>query len=365
MHVLSRFALSALHRLDPETAHGLTIAALKLWPPSPPLPDDPRLAVSAFGLHFPNPLGLAAGFDKNAEIPDQALRMGFGFAEVGTITPLPQAGNPKPRLFRLTKDEAVINRFGFNNAGHAAALERLNRRAALGGIVGVNIGANKDAVDRVLDYVTGIRVFAPLAGYFTVNVSSPNTPGLRDLQSEAALDDLLARVIEARDASIEHHGRKPVLLKIAPDLNLAALDALVRVARQRGVDGLIVSNTTIRRPTSLREATLRFESGGLSGQPLFPLSTRMLAEAYLRVEGQFPLIGVGGIDSARAAFSKFEAGASLIQLYSALVYHGPGLVAEIKRGLVERMAEENLASLTPVIGRAAKEWLDWPVEGLS
>jgi dihydroorotate dehydrogenase len=365
MDLFSRLALPALHRLDPETAHGLTISALKMWPPVKLQPDDPRLAVSAFGLAFPNPLGLAAGFDKNAEIPEQILRLGFGFTEIGTVTPKPQSGNPKPRLFRLTQDEAVINRFGFNNAGHAAALRRLERRRVSGGLIGVNIGANKDAADRALDYVAGIRAFAPVASYFTVNVSSPNTPGLRDLQSEAALDDLLARVIEARDEMMGLTARKPVLLKIAPDLTLAGLDALVSVARTRGVDGLIVSNTTIKRPVSLRETRLRFESGGLSGKPLFPLSTRMLAETFLRVEGQFPLIGVGGIDSALTAWNKIQAGASLVQLYSALVYHGPGLVQEIKGGLIERMEKENLSSLASVVGRAAKEWLDWPVEGLS
>jgi dihydroorotate dehydrogenase len=362
---LYRLAFKAFKNIDTETAHGLAIGAMKLLPKKAETHDDPRLAVSAFGIGFPNPLGLAAGFDKNAEVPDAALRLGFGFSEVGTLTPRPQSGNPKPRIFRLLEDEGVINRLGFNNDGHAPALKRLQARAAHSGIVGVNVGANKDAVDRAADYVLGIKAFVGVASYFTINVSSPNTPGLRDLQSEAALDDLLSRVIEERNKCAPNFGRKPILLKIAPDLTLAALDDLVKVARHRGVDGLIVSNTTIRRPTSLQEATLRFESGGLSGKPLFPLSTRMLAETYLRVEGQFPLIGVGGIDSARAAFSKIEAGASLIQLYSGLVYHGPGLISDIKRGLIERMEKENLSSLASIVGRSAREWLEWPIEGMS
>ena len=256
-------------------------------------------------------------------------------------------------MFRLIEDQGVVNRLGFNNEGHSAALERLKARAGQPGIVGVNVGANKDSTDRVTDYVTGIRTFAPIASYFTVNVSSPNTPGLRDLQGEAALDDLLAWTIHERDEATRTTTRKPVLLKIAPDLSLSGLDDVVKVARKRGVDGLIVSNTTISRPSKL------------PGKPLFPLSTRMLAECFLRVEGQFPLIGVGGVDSARAAFSKIEAGASLVQLYSGLVYHGPGLANEIKKGLVERMAKEGLTSLSSVVGRAAADWQQWPVEGLS
>lgn len=365
MTSLYRLAFRALNKIDAETAHGLAIAAMKALPLSPVKPDDPRLAISAFGLDFPNPIGLAAGFDKNAEVPDAALRLGFGFSETGTLTPRAQAGNPRPRIFRLLKDEGVINRLGFNNAGHAPALIRLQARTARKGIVGVNIGANKDTSDRAADYVAGIRRFAGVASYFTINISSPNTPGLRDLQSEAALDDLLARSIEERDICAETVGRKPILLKIAPDLALDALDDLVNVARHRGVDGILVSNTTIRRPKTLQETTLRSETGGLSGKPLFSLSTRMLAETYLRVEGQFPLIGVGGIDSASAAYSKIEAGASLVQLYSGLVYHGPGLVGEIKCGILERMEKENVLSLNTIVGRTAKEWLEAPMEEVS
>ena len=330
-----------LRLLDPERAHRLTIAALKAAPLPHAPADDPALAVEAFGLRFPNPLGMAAGFDKNAEVYNPLLRLGFGFAEIGTVTPLAQPGNPRPRIFRLEQDEAVINRLGFNGEGHAPALERL-RREMPAGIVGVNIGANKDAADRVADYVAGIKAFAGVASYFTVNVSSPNTPGLRDLQGEAALDELLARVLDARDAA---GTGKPVLLKIAPDLTLGGIDGVVRIARARKIDGMIVSNTTISRPASLMSRTSAQEAGGLSGKPLFALSTAMLAAAFLRVEGQFPLVGTGGVDSAQAALAKIRAGATLLQLYSALVYRGPGLVGEIKRGLV---AAGPLASLTGV-----------------
>lgn len=342
-------ALPFLRLLDAEDAHRATIAALKLFPVRPPGKDDPRLAVSAFGLDFPNPVGLAAGFDKNAEVPDAMLGFGFGFVEVGTLTPRAQPGNPRPRAFRLLEDRAVINRYGFNNEGHAPALALLSRRARRG-IVGVNVGANKDASDRVADYVAGVAAFADVASYFTINVSSPNTPGLRDLQEPEALSELLARVIETRDAGST---RPPVLLKIAPDLTLQQLDAIVRVARERRVDGVIVSNTTISRPRTLRAAHAT-ERGGLSGAPLFELSTYMLAQTWLRVEGQFPLVGVGGISDAETALRKIEAGATLAQLYSALVYEGPGLVARIKAGLLNALDREN-ATLAALTGRKAAE----------
>ncbi|PSC06794.1 dihydroorotate dehydrogenase (quinone) [Alsobacter soli] len=360
---LGALALPLLHRMDAETAHGLTIQALSRMPPLPRPDHDPRLRVEAFGLNFPNPVGIAAGFDKNAEVPDAMLGLGFGFAEVGTLTPKPQAGNPRPRIFRLPADEGVVNRLGFNNEGHAAGLARLKARAGRPGIVGVNIGANKDASDRAADYVQGVEAFAEVASYFTVNISSPNTPGLRDLQHEAALDDLLARVLAAREAAAGRHGRKPVLLKIAPDLALTDLDSVVAVARRRGIDGLIVSNTTVSRPASLREQGIAKEAGGLSGKPLFPLATRMLAEAFLRVEGAFPLVGVGGIHSAETAWAKIEAGATLIQLYSALVYKGAALVDDILAGLVRRLVAERLESLAPVVGRRAAEVVRQPVEG--
>lgn len=342
-----------LFSMEPEKAHRATIEALKRLPLPACGADDPRLRVEAFGLAFPNPVGMAAGFDKNAEVPDALLRLGFGFTEVGTITPLPQAGNPQPRVFRLPRDVGLVNRLGFNNEGHAAAHARLAARRDKAGILGVNIGANKEAADRIADYVAGIRAFADVATYFTVNISSPNTPGLRDLQQASALDALLARVIEARDEATARHGRKPVLLKIAPDLALEDLDDIVRVARTRQIDGMIVSNTTITRPDSLIEKDAAKETGGLSGRPVFALSTKMLAETFRRVERQFPLVGVGGIDSAEAAFAKIEAGASLVQLYSALVFKGPALVSEIKTGLVQRMQREGLTSLASVVGRKA------------
>ena len=321
-----------LHALDPESAHHATLAALQFaWLP-PCAPDDKRLKVRAFGLDFPNPVGLAAGFDKDGVAPDNLLALGFGFVEIGTITPRPQPGNPRPRLFRLDRDRGVINRLGFNSAGHTKAHTNLARRRARGGIVGVNLGANKDSADRIADYVAGIDAFADVASYFTINVSSPNTPGLRDLQQAAALDALLSRVLEARDRAAV---RRPLLLKIAPDVSLHELDDIVRVARNRGIDGMIVSNTTVSRPASLVSPEPK-ESGGLSGKPLFELSTRMLRETSRRVEGQFPLIGVGGIDGPQAAIAKLEAGATLVQLYSALVFDGPELITRIKRGLIER-----------------------------
>jgi len=342
-------AAAALRGLDPETAHRATIAALRLLPKAPPPADDPRLKTSAFGLAFANPLGLAAGFDKNAEVFDAAPGLGFGFVEVGTLTPLPQPGNPRPRAFRLPEDGAVINRYGFNNDGHAPALARLEARAS-GGVVGVNVGANKDSADRVADYVAGVRTFAGVADYLTINVSSPNTPGLRDLQEASALRELLLRALEARESAAR---RPPLLLKIAPDVTLSQLDEIVRVARDAKIDGMIVSNTTISRPDALR-STLAKETGGLSGRPLYALSTRRLAQTYLRVEKQFPLIGVGGVDGTEAAFAKLEAGASLLQLYSALVFEGPGLVSRIKQGLLARLSAE-AARLSDIVGRRAAE----------
>jgi dihydroorotate dehydrogenase len=349
-------ALPLLRGLDAERAHHLTVFALSALPLPPAPEDDPILAQNVFGLDFPNPVGMAAGFDKEARAPDALLQLGFGFAEVGTLTPRPQPGNPKPRLFRLDEDRGLINRFGFNNSGHERARERLSRRAARGGVVGVNIGANKESTDRAADYVAGVKNFADLASYFTVNISSPNTPGLRDLQQANALDDLLARVIEARDEATENLPRRPVLLKIAPDLTLADLDDVVRVARERGVDGMIVSNTTLARPETLRDEA-QGEAGGLSGAPLFALSTHMLAQTFVRVDGQFPLIGVGGVDSPEAAWAKIEAGATLIQLYSALVYEGLGLVARVKRGLAAHLRARNLDGFGPAVGSAVKDWL--------
>jgi dihydroorotate dehydrogenase len=326
--------------------------------PLPAAPaDDPGLGVEAFGLRFPNPVGLAAGFDKNAEVADAALKLGFGFVEVGTLTPRPQTGNPTPRIFRLPSDHALVNRLGFNNEGFAAARARLSTRTR-SGIVGVNVGANRDSADRNADYASGVENFAALASYLAINVSSPNTPGLRDLQGRAALDELLARTLEARDRAAARAGRKPLLLKIAPDLSLAELDDVVAVARARRIDGLIVSNTTVTRPRTLSAPAAR-EAGGLSGRPLFPLSTRMLAETYVRVEGAFPLIGAGGIDSAEAAWTKIRAGAALVQLYTGLVYRGFGLVGEIKAGLADRLRRARV-SLKDAVGADASAMIATP-----
>jgi len=356
-------SLPLLRWFDPEDAHRLAIQGLRLLPPIRPRPDDPKLAVRAFGLNFPNPIGMAAGFDKSAEAPDALLRLGFGFVEIGSVTPKPQIGNPRPRLFRLERDEAVINRMGFNNDGADAVLRRLAARAHLGGIVGVNVGANKDTADRVADYVKLIETFAPVASYFTVNVSSPNTPGLRNLQQAAALDDLLAKVIEARERVRHNAGDTPVLLKIAPDLSLAELDDVVHIARSRRIDGMIVGNTTLARPSTLREQARAREQGGLSGRPLFRLSTRMVAETYVRAERAFPLVGVGGIDTGGAALTKIRAGASLIQLYSSLIYKGLGLVDDIKNDLASTLLRTGRDSLSEIVGAdaAAITAEDWPV----
>jgi dihydroorotate dehydrogenase len=357
------FSLPLLRWFDPEDAHRLAIQGLKLLPPVRRRPDDAKLAVRAFGLNFPNPIGMAAGFDKSAEAPDALLRLGFGFVEIGTVTPKPQIGNPRPRLFRLERDEAVINRMGFNNDGAEAVLRRLAGRAHLSGIVGVNVGANKDSADRVADYVRLIETFAPVASYFTVNVSSPNTPGLRNLQQAAALDDLLAKVIDARERVRQNAGDSPVLLKIAPDLSLTELDDVVHIARSRRVDGMIVANTTLARLSTLREQNRAREQGGLSGRPLFRLSTRMVAETYVRAEGAFPLIGVGGIDTGGAALTKIRAGASLIQLYSSLIYKGLGLVDDIKNDLSSTLLRTGRDSLSEIVGADAATITaeDWPV----
>ena len=363
---LERLARPLLHALDPEDAHGLAVRMLKFAPLPRAAPDDTRLAARVFGLNFPNPVGIAAGFDKHAEIPDALLRVGFGFVEVGTITPLPQAGNPRPRVFRLDADRGVINRLGFNSAGADTVLKRLAARAVTpspaspasragsgGGIVGINVGANKDAPDRIVDYVALIERFAPVASYVAINVSSPNTPGLRSMQQAAVLDELLARVVDARERVARQAGPTPLLLKIAPDLSLSDLDDVVGIARSRRVDGMIVGNTTTRRPPDLRDAATAKQAGGLSGRPLFALANRMLAETYVRVEDAFPLIGAGGIDSGATALAKIRAGASLIQVYSGLVFRGFGLIAEIKSALLAALERQRLDSLKDLVGADA------------
>lgn len=354
---------SALLRLmEPERAHHLALEASRHGRRRPPpATRDPRLAVKALGLTFPNPIGLAAGLDKNGLVADAMLGLGFGFVEIGTLTPLPQAGNPKPRLFRLAADKAIINRLGFNNEGHEAALERLDLRAGRPGIVGVNIGANKDSEDRVLDYVAGVRLFAPVAAYLTINVSSPNTPGLRALQDPEALKALLARVGEARTAASEECGRRtPLLLKVAPDLDDRGLASLIETAIAAGIDGLIISNTTVSRP-ALKAKRHAGELGGLSGRPLFEMSTAMLARARQIAGPELVLVGAGGVDGAAAAWSKIAAGADLVQLYTALVYEGPSLPRRIAAELLKRLEERNIRSLRDVRGIETERWAaSWP-----
>jgi dihydroorotate dehydrogenase len=315
-----------LFGLEPERAHALTLAALR-WLPLPALAAPAGAPVQTLGLRFPNPIGLAAGFDKNAEAPEALLRLGFGFVEVGTLTPRPQAGNPRPRLFRLVEDDAIINRLGFNNAGLEAGVRRLEAVRARGctGIIGVNVGANKDSDDRIADYAAGIARVRQIASYITVNISSPNTPGLRALQSRASLAELIDRCQTARGPS-----SVPLLVKIAPDLTETDLDDIAALALQSRLDGLIVSNTTISRPASLR-ARHAGETGGLSGRPLMAPSTAVLAQIRERVGPDLPLIGVGGITSPADVAAKQAAGATLVQLYSALVYQGPGLVRLLVR----------------------------------
>jgi dihydroorotate dehydrogenase len=339
------FSAALLRQLPAETAHDLTLRLAGMagaFLPQP-APDDPRLAVSAFGLNFPNPVGLAAGFDKNAAVPSAMAKFGFGFVECGTVTPRPQIGNPQPRLFRLTEDGAVINRMGFNNGGMEQAARSLERRSGAG-IVGINIGANKDSEDRIGDYATAFARLAPLADYVTVNVSSPNTPGLRGLQNRDELTALLDKLVTVRA------GRKiPLLLKIAPDLDEASLDDIAEVVRRSGIEGLIVSNTTIARPAL--QSRHAGESGGLSGKPLLEPSTRILAAMHVRLNGAVTLIGVGGIASGADAYAKIRAGASLVQLYSALALQGPGLVQRIKKELLACLARDGIAKLGDAIGR--------------
>jgi dihydroorotate dehydrogenase len=342
---------SLLLALPPERAHDLAIKSLELGLyPRASQPDDKRLAQHLFGLDFPNPIGMAAGFDKNARVAGELLGMGFGFVEVGTLTPRAQSGNASPRLFRSIVDRAIINRLGFNNEGQDAALQRLKPR--VGGVVGVNLGAGRTSPDRIGDYVSGIARMAEVASYFTINISSPNTPGLRDLQAPEALDALLKRVQDARAAL----PRKPALLvKLAPDIADEELPEVVRVIVSHGVDGIVVSNTTLSRE-GLRDQGFAKEAGGLSGRPLFARATRMLARIYQLTEGRLPLIGVGGIDSPVTALAKIEAGASLIQLYTGLVFEGPSLIGRIKQALGEAMECTGAENLKLLIGARADEW---------
>jgi dihydroorotate dehydrogenase len=333
MSLAFQLAKPLLHSLDAEQAHGLTIKALKLAPRLGNPVTSPHLKTKLFGLEFPNPVGLAPGFDKNAEVPDAMLAQGFGFVEIGTVTPKPQSGNTKPRLFRLVEDHAVINRMGFNNEGHAIVLQRLIERKARAGIIGVNIGANKDSEDRIADYVLGFQVFSDVASYITINISSPNTPGLRNLQGKQDLQRLLERLNAARKT------KTPMLLKIAPDLNADDLKDVADCCAGGGVDGVIISNTTLNRE-NLRSQYAN-QQGGLSGAPLFQKSTQCLADFNERSWGKIPLVGVGGISDKATAIAKFKAGAKLIQLYSALVYQGPSLVKAICAGLDVEFSKRN------------------------
>lgn len=356
-------ARTALFALEPEVAHEATLKALEcgVYPRGGPRGGaaDSALAQRVFGLDFPNPVGIAAGYDKDARVPDAILGMGCGFAEVGTVTPLAQPGNPQPRVFRLVADEGLINRLGFNNGGHAAALRRLEARRGRPGIVGVNIGANKESTDRSGDYVRGIETFYAVASYFTVNISSPNTPGLRDLQAPAALDELLGRMMAARAAQMAKGlGARPVIVKIAPDIAEDDIPAIVARLVAHQVDGIAVSNTTLSR-AGLRDAH-RSEAGGLSGKPLFTRATAMLARIFQATEGRIPLIGIGGIDSADAALKKIEAGATLVQLYTGLIYQGPGLIGAIN----SRLAREARAAggVQNIRGRTAGDWARRPLD---
>ena len=343
MSAFLKLGTKTLHAFPPETAHGLSLKALKAGLVAvPSIVPDPILRTTLAGLDLPNPVGLAAGYDKNGEVIDPLLGLGFGFVECGAVTPRPQAGNPKPRVFRLSADQAVINRMGFNNAGLVALKTRLKARLGRPGIVGVNLGANKDSVDRTEDYVTSLTALEGLASFFTVNISSPNTPGLRALQSKASLDDLLRRVMTAKRAA-------PVFLKVAPDLRDEDLADIASSVIENRIDALIVSNTTIERPDSLMSAD-RAQGGGLSGRPLFERSTALLKAFAQTLDGKVPLIGVGGIEDAATACAKIRAGAAAVQLYSAMVYKGPGLVSDINRGLAERLKADGFASVGEAVG---------------
>ena len=342
-----------LFRFDPETAHGLTVKALKtgLVPPARGK-DDPALHTRVWGLDFTNPVGLAAGFDKNAEVIDATLNLGFGFVEPGSVTPRPQPGNPRPRLFRLVEQRAIINRMGFNNEGLEVFAQRLERRRGsarrVPGIVGANLGKNKDTADAADDYVISVRRLASLVDYLVVNVSSPNTPGLRALQGRDPLRALLDRALEAR-AACGLTRNPPLLLKIAPDLTVEDKSDIAAVALESGIDGLIISNTTIARPDGI-PAAMRSESGGLSGAPLFEASTSVLREIYALTGGKLPIIGVGGVATGEDAYAKIRAGASLVQLYSAMVYAGPAVVHRIRRELADLLRRDGFRSVAEAVG---------------
>jgi len=349
---LTSLAMPLLRLFPAERAHELTLRALQLGLTPARVPrDDPALATRLWGLDFPNPIGLAAGFDKNAEVPDAMLRWGLGFTEIGTVTPRPQAGNPLPRLFRLVEDRAIINRMGFNNEGLGIVTARLTARARKG-IVGANLGKNRDAADATADYCRGVVTLAALADYLVINISSPNTPGLRDLQRRSEVGALIHAVVEARDA-VRLDRPPPILLKIAPDLTRQEIDDIAEVTLDSKIDGIIVSNTTVARPPSLRSANAP-EPGGLSGKPLFEPSTAVLAEIYRRTQGRIPLIGVGGVSSGADAYAKIRAGASLVQLYTSLIYAGPDRIGGVKRELVACLKRDGLQNVGQAVGAGAR-----------
>jgi dihydroorotate dehydrogenase len=361
LSALYALARPAIFALEPEVAHEATLRALEngLYLRASG-PDDRLLTQTVFGLDFPNPIGIAAGYDKDARVPDGVLGLGCGFAEIGTVTPKPQGGNPQPRVFRLVPDHGLINRLGFNNGGHAAALGRLEARVANGGIVGVNIGANKDSPDRSGDYVSGIETFHHVASYFTVNISSPNTPGLRDLQAPEALDELLDRVMTARTAQEAKGGpRRPIIVKIAPDIAEDDIAPIVERLKSHRVDGIAVSNTTLSR-AGLTDSQSG-QAGGVSGRPVFNRSTAMLARIYRATDGKIPLIGIGGIDSPETALAKIEAGATLLQLYTGLIYEGPALIGSIKSRLADEARRVGPGGLAALRGRQAESWAKKPL----
>ncbi len=362
MRILNSIAKSVLFRLDPEVAHGLSIRGLKLFQSTGiklgvSNNHYPELAVNLAGLNYPNPLGIAAGFDKNGEVPTALLNLGFGFAEVGTVTPVPQSGNPRPRIFRLANEQGVINRLGFNNLGHANVLNNLQSTAlkyTKNGIIGVNIGANKDSGDFIGDYELGLIKFWDVASYFTINISSPNTPGLRDLQSDNSLSDLLGRIGEKHKELLTKTGRSPpMFIKVAPDLDERAIEGVANNIRNSSIDGLIISNTTVSR-TDLRSPNS--EAGGLSGRPLFNRSTIVLAKMRARVGADLPIIGVGGIDSAQSAWQKLEAGADLIQLYTGMIYQGPNIANRICRGLSQKLKASEFSDIAAITASRNAEW---------
>lgn len=354
MGVLHDTVTGALRLAEPETAHRAALWGLRAGlGPRARADRFPRLKTTLAGLELPNPIGMAAGFDKDCAAPDALLRAGLGFVECGTVTPRPQAGNPRPRLFRLAADRALINRLGFNNAGLDAFADRLGARARRPGVVGANVGAGKDSADRPADYVLGMGRVWRHAAYVTANISSPNTPGLRGLQEKGALEDLLGRLREARAPLEATHGRRPLFLKVAPDLDETAVRDIAELACEYSLDALIVSNTSVQRPPQLTSDD-RDEAGGLSGQPLFQISTHTLRQFARALGGRLPLIGVGGVGSGASAFAKIKAGASAVQLYTALVYAGPGLVARILDELDGLLAAEGFDSVAEAVGIEAR-----------